>query len=126
MRILLQYSFIFLVQLRPLDFVELSLACRFLHWRMFTFCTCYAPYTIRMEIIDDRVKEGLGKYQAAPKMFYRKKGEYGGLFVLQPSCLKRPFFFETLELSLEVTRNLSFAILIRYFFSYALNFIHKP
>ena len=39
------------LQLSPADFVNLSLTCRYLHWRIFTFCTCYVDYG-GMEISD--------------------------------------------------------------------------
>ena len=92
-----------ILQLHPLEFVELSLTCRYTHWKMFTFATCYCPYTVRMEIIDSQVKPGIEKYKIAPKVVFYT-GQQRGFFVLQPTCLKQPFFFETLELSLQVPK----------------------
>lgn len=76
-----------------------------------------------MEIISYKLKEGLQKYQAAPKMLYCEKGKDDGLFVLKPTCLKSPFVFETLELSVEVWGSVLFTYC---FSSYPVNCINKP
>lgn len=118
------FSINFVLQLSPLDFLNLSLTCRFLHWRMFTFCTCYAPDTVRVEILDSRLRQK-NVYPSFPKaVYYYGEGRqlphmgappmsmetmywllhhgYRGFFVEQPSCLRRPFFFETLEVEIDV------------------------
>ena len=106
-------------QLIPFDFVNLSLTCRFLHWRIFTFCTCYAPYKVVLKIEDLSVSPeiyGFIRSNTMPKCVYFFDGDasklddsyddlskrryaylargsfpHRGLFVLQPDCLKRPF-----------------------------------
>lgn len=89
-------------QLPVSDFLRLSLTCRYLHWRMFTFCTCHAPYSIRLQIADRNLADGL-EYQTLPKEVYHDGREFRGLFVHQPACLKKPFFFKTVELELRVS-----------------------
>lgn len=100
-------------QLPPSDFLNLSLTCRYLHWRMFTLCTCHAPCTVQMEIASDRMVDGLREYHNLPKLLYRVQGEQRGLFVCQPPCLKKPFLFETLEMTLNVSSHLFIIVSLR-------------
>ena len=109
-------------QLIPLDFVNLSRTCRFLHWRMFTLCKCYAPYKVRLVIKDAKIVKDRS-WDSMPKMVYFFDGDissrddlldeesrkyysgrrgHRGIFVRQPSCLKKPFIFECLRLYLYV------------------------
>lgn len=86
--------------------MNLSLTCRFLHWRLFTFTTCYAPYTVRIDIFDKDLAQGF-EYEVVPKTVYYYESEYEhghrGLFVHQPACLKRPFVFDTIEVGFAVS-----------------------
>lgn len=113
----------------PLDFVELSLTCRFLHWRMFTFCKCYAPNIVVMQLVDRHFSKGLLLRNAEPKHVYtlethedyeidgtdRRRDGLRGLFVLQPGCLKKPFIFDTIQLAMFVSCSSSRKLLV--FFS---------
>lgn len=101
-------------QLAPVEFVNLFLTCRFLHWR--TYYRCYVPYTVAMAINDSTLSKDC-TYRNIPKMIYCFNGEdstdkealtqasraylrahqgHREIFVEKPNCLKKPFHFETL------------------------------
>lgn len=109
-------------QLSVFDFLELSLTCRFMHWRMFTFCKCHAPYTAVMTV-SDSLLTGENAYPKMPETVYFFDGDassydgslteeskdylfqergYRGIFVHQPRCLGKPFYFRSIELQLTV------------------------
>lgn len=101
------------------------------YWRMFTFCTCYAPQMARMCIRDECLTtHNPDASFTMPKTVYFFGGDeanynnqgvmwslqwfkgYRGVSVYQPACLRKPFFFETLELILEVIANTYFTTFI--------------
>ena len=110
--------------------MNLSLACRYLHWRMFTFCTCYAPYTLAMKIKDGGsdshswkhtkiqpkreylLEMDISRFAALPtnaaEEYYLEQLGLRRLFIYQPTCLRKPFLFKNLKVILKVSQPLKF------------------
>lgn len=97
------------------EFLNLSLTCHFLHWRMFTFCRCYAPYTATVAI-DGIIIKNTETYDGVLQDVYffngtishnlnRRSRDYfsrlngfRGILAQKPVGLKKPFCFDFLEL----------------------------
>lgn len=108
----------------PADFVNLSLTCRYLHWRIFTFCTCYVDYG-GMEIsdvplsttVDDGSKNirnwrpinyttetayyldlDYCNLEGAAVPYHDEHVGHRGVLVWHDKYLRKPFFFDKLYL----------------------------